>query len=47
MQSIPKAEKIFHEDQMTTRECRMSEGMDLEYEQEMKVQQSAELKSKQ
>ena len=45
MQNIPKAEKNFYEGQMTTPECRTSEETDLDYEQQMKVHQSAELES--
>ena len=40
-------EKIFHEDQMTKCECRLSEEIDLEYEAEMKAQHSAEPESQQ
>ena len=47
MKNIPKAEKNIYEGQMTTLECRTSEETDLDYEQEMKVHQSAQLESQQ
>ena len=40
---FPEPERVFYEDQMATRECRLNEEVDLHYQAEMEAQYTSEV----